>query len=289
MAGTAFGRQRLSTSASAPSFGFGSADRALREKVSLSDAPSHVNNRGSTPGPAGTRAQPTAGKHALAERVGTPTYVFARADRFPDGKELTPGPGDTGKNAALFETRPQSCRFGKSTRDVSQKLVELEVSASFMHGRHSPGPAYVRGQAAIGTQGTSKRKTAPSFGFGKSERFKHAHVARAHAVPGPGAYNLNRMAIGKEIVSVNDPRVTFGRSTRESASNLFIGEAHSKRGLDSPGPQKHGRLYPLGSIGEPQRQTASRKGFTASFGMSGRFREEHAEHGTPGPGAYAGV
>ena len=52
----------------------------------------------------------------------------------------------------------------------------------------SPGPSAYSLTPSIGTQATSRGKSAPSWGFGKANRFK-ANFAD-NGTPGPGAYAI---------------------------------------------------------------------------------------------------
>ena len=51
---------------------------------------------------------------------------------------------------------------------------------------YSPGPCYSL-TSSVGAQPSTRGRTAPGWGFGKSNRFA---VARDTGTPGPGAYAI---------------------------------------------------------------------------------------------------
>ncbi|KAG8468060.1 hypothetical protein KFE25_007112 [Diacronema lutheri] len=296
------GRQLVSTSVSAPSFGFGAATRDTFARVFLSAEHAAATCVSHSPGPAGGGVTlPTGvGKQPLAKHESAPSYAFARALRFPGsggggGAASLPGPGryevDGGigrQHSSLFRSVP-NFSMGKAKRDVYAKLWDSSGAATVQHGRHSPGPCLYTAPPSIGKQGVSTRATAPAFRFGGSARFGYAHVARASTQPGPGAYDMPS-TIGRRIDSrrASEPRPCLGKAGRAAQTHVANSRLDAKRsggGIVSPGPQAY--ATPTGSVGkqpESTRQSAARWGFGTASRWGPMLR---AEDGVPGPGRYA--
>jgi hypothetical protein len=179
-------------------------------------------------------------------------------------------------------------KIGTSTREVGQKLFQSAEMSRSMYGCHSPGPLAYSFTPGLGKQPVSTRRSAPSFGFGRSERFVYAHIARAKLQPGPGAYG-SRSAMGTQVAGnrPTEPQPGFGTSERAVQSRLFVSLEHSRQshaGRDSPGPQAY--VVSSGSVDkqrESVHETAASWGFAKIDRWGPRAR---SKDGVPGPGAY---
>jgi len=190
------GKQSLSHRSTFPRYGFGTVDRetvGMAGKVFIS--PKHAESwhgKGS-PGPAALYQRDSA--------LAGPKYGFGTDERFNRlARELgdaagLPGPGsydDSGnfgpQHSSRLVTEP-AFGFGSSNREHIAKVFVSDMHAKSSGGSFSsfsPGPNAYSPAPSIGIQATSRGRSAPSWGFGKSTRFKQG--AYETGSPGPGAY-----------------------------------------------------------------------------------------------------
>jgi len=132
-----------------------------------------------------------------------PKYGFGTDDRFQRlGRQLSdsaelPGPGsyepstDTSlgaQHSSKVET-VAAFGFGTSNREHAARIFVSDMhakSAAATAYASSPGPGVYTLNSSIGTQATSRGKSAPKWGFGKANRFDNR--AYVTDTPGPGSY-----------------------------------------------------------------------------------------------------
>lgn len=136
--------------------------------------------------------------------------------------------------------------FGTATRFDFNKKEPEPVSYSGGTGARRkkppqysvPGPGYYEAGSAIGTQEYSEKRSYPSFGFSKSDRF--AQDAREQkqlmGVPAPGTYALPP-STGYQVSSTKEtlPVVSFGTAHRDVKVSIGKGYEDDLKGLDTPG------------------------------------------------------
>lgn len=84
--------------------------------------------------------------------------------------------------------REPTFKFGTGTREQNAKVfVSNEHSKGGGAFVYSPGPASYTCNSSIGTQATTRGRTAPGWGFGKANRFRDSYDT---GTPGPGAYAI---------------------------------------------------------------------------------------------------
>ena len=190
-----FGKQGLSNHSTFPLYGFGTVDRTMASKVFISPAHAASSFGLSSPGPAAA--------YTKAGGLSGPKYGFGTDDRFQrlgrrlsDSAEL-PGPGSYSssttdstlgsQHSSRLTTQP-AFGFGTSNRDHSARIFVSDMHSKSVAGPYaaSPGPAVYSLNSSIGTQTTSRGRSAPSWGFGKAARLD----SRAYMTdtPGPGSY-----------------------------------------------------------------------------------------------------
>lgn len=291
------GIQHDSKKATAPIYGFGSADRANLSKVFLTPEHAKSDYGKNGPGPI-YELKSSFGKQDNSKNPSGPLYSFGTADRFQKpsaslSKRSTsvPGPGaysspsslgrqgDSGKDSA-----PQF-GFGSSTRHHQEKVFLSAEQAKVNFGLNSPGPSAYQTKSSVGVQASSKNETAPIYGFGSEERFRYDYVDRAAKIPGAGQYN-NTSAVGVQADSNKKtaPIYGFGSSTRATRDKVYVSAEHEKShyGDASPGPASIGPNSFV-SMG-PQTSSQKATGYKYSFGSATRF--VYSNSNNPGPGAY---
>ena len=188
--------------------------------------------------------------------------------------------------------------FGTATRFSGLKKDPEPVSRGTVQQRKKPtpyavpGPGYYDAGSAIGSQEYSEKRSYPSFGFSKANRF--AQDAREQkqllGVPAPGTYALPP-STGFQPDSTKEtlPVVSFGTAHRDVKVSIGKGYEDDLRGLDTPGPAVY---KPASGIG-PQQMSGKSTASTFSFGTDMRAtdpaKKNHDEIRTaaiPGPGTY---
>ena len=182
--GSSVGRQPFSTNTTFPKYGFGTSNREQCSKLFVSSQ--HSVGGSQSPGPAsvGQMSELSGSKYGFGteRRLGTSREDAASA--------AIPGPGayrttsSVGfQHSSSHQTQP-AFGFGSSNREHAAKLY---VSNAMSRGSgYSPGPCYSL-TSSVGAQPSTRGRTAPGWGFGKSNRFA---VARDTGTPGPGAYAI---------------------------------------------------------------------------------------------------
>jgi len=191
---SSIGKQDLSHRSSFPHYGFGTVDREMAGKVFISSQHADASYGQTSPGPAAMYSNKT--------QLGGPRYGFGTDGRFNrlarhlnDSSEL-PGPGSYSADSTLgsqlssrLTTQP-AFGFGSSEREHTARIFVSDLHSKSSGGAFgsSPGPGVYSQPSSIGTQATSRGRSAPSWGFGKANRFK-ANFAD-NGTPGPGAYAI---------------------------------------------------------------------------------------------------
>jgi len=187
----AFGKQGLSNRSTFPLYGFGTVDRSMASKVFISPAHASSAYGQASPGPAAM--------YTKAGGLTGPKYGFGTDDRFnrlsrqlSDSGEL-PGPGSyadrstfNSQQSSRLTTQP-AFGFGSSNREHSSRVFVSEGHAKASgQAPASPGPSMYTLSSSIGTQATTRGRSAPGWGFGKASRFNQR--AYESDTPGPGSY-----------------------------------------------------------------------------------------------------
>ena len=201
------GDQTLSSKASLPHYGFGTATRDQVQKVYItSDHNKALFGRGS-PGPSTYMLNPAMGKQRLSsgpsgysrssKNQSQPSWVMGKAERFePDRAIQMPGPCaytiTPAVGVQVSSKKPSLPRFGfgSGTRDDAAKVyISAEHEKVSSGGKDVPGPGAYPIKAMTGNRNaSSKQPTGSAWGFGTSKRFGDP-VLRANADnPGPGQY-----------------------------------------------------------------------------------------------------
>ncbi|GAQ86871.1 hypothetical protein KFL_003170100 [Klebsormidium nitens] len=288
-----FGAQPVSTRVNAPTFVFGSSDRAAAAKVFIDSDHSKTSVGLNSPGPV-YEVKSSLGRQ-LESNKESPTYVsFGSAKRFGKAREPrtagdVPGPGQYQGSSSIgpqVDSRlrsPESVGFGSSTRDNQAKVfMGPDFSKSFF-GQDSPGPSSYSAMSSIGSQPLSDHKSPPGWKFGTAGRFKYEFVERAAKTPGAGQYN-SIGSVGKQpqTQKQNVPAFSFGSSQRDQRAKMFISTEHEKSqyGTCSPGPASNN---PKSSLGF-QINSRARNASAVGFGKAKRL--VYMPTDTPGPGQY---
>jgi len=190
----AFGKQDLSNRSTFPLYGFGTVDRGMAQKVFISSAHAASTYGQSSPGPAAM--------YTKAGGLAGPKYGFGtderyqRRDRHLNDETELPGPGAYSSDSLVGGTQRSSrlttqpaFGFGSSNREHSSRIFVSDLHAKSGGSNAyntSPGPAVYSLNSSIGTQTTTRGKSASSWGFGKATRFDNK--AYATDTPGPGSY-----------------------------------------------------------------------------------------------------
>lgn len=289
------GTQYNSALPSAPSYGFGTAERAqLSAKVYISKdmAPPDAASPGPVYNP----------KFSSGQTRTAPSHSFGVSHRYSIGEQKRagapfPGPGQySAPNAVSRQSDSQkhtysSWKFGTSTRaDQAKVFVSPAHAKSVTEFIDSPGPAAYDHRGGIGTQSDSRKDTTASYGMGTQERFQESASPNMRGAPGPGAYML-RSSQGKQVVSTKAsyPINSFTRADRNKVSErVYIGPKQQMAfwGRNSPGPAVYS---PTGSVGA---QVSSAKPNVPKFGFGTADRFSYMNISSramqsPGPGAYS--
>lgn len=122
---------------------------------------------------------------------------------------------------------------------------------------------------------SSKRTSAPSYGFGSSTRehqekvfVSQEHAALIAAPCSPGPVYDQRASIGPQVNGALEsaPRYGFGTSNREHAAKVYISSEHEKvsGGRDAPGPGTYDAESGIGQQPDSKKATLPRYGFGSS-------------------------
>jgi len=199
---SAFGAQVLGrrgkTTISAPTYGFGTAERKHVRKVFVSSAHQKVDMYGlASPGPATYGMKTTMGKQDESVMASDPSWVFGGASRTPvEAGMASPGPAAYSLPESVG-VQPDSRRaaapqpsFGSGTRAHREKVFLGPGHEKGVHGRQTPGPAApYETISAVGGQVHSKMRSAPAPSFSRASRWaSYEKESKANSTPGPGAY-----------------------------------------------------------------------------------------------------
>lgn len=288
------GTQPSSAFPSAPSYGFGTAERAqLNAKLFVSkDMVSDKFGVGS-PGPV-YAPKGYDGRHTTA-----PSPSFGTSHRYSIAQQKrsaapVPGPGQYHMPGAVSKQHDSqkhsysSWKFGTSTRaDQAKVYVSQEHAKSVTEFIDSPGPSAYQHSGGIGSQSDSRKTTEPQFGMGTSSRFYDSNVK---GPPGPGTYQI-RSSQGRQVTSdkTSNPISSFPRADRDkTATTVFLGKKQQGAfwGRGSPGPAVY---TPTPSVGY-QPSSAKPNVAKYGFGTADRFAYMNVSARamqSPGPGTYS--
>lgn len=273
------GKQACSSHESAPSFGFGTSQRAAH--AIMYNGPGSDKGRPCklSPGPIYSPYAGFAGQ-GKSVKFGTGPAAGACGATANHGAAHQPGPGEYDSHGAVGAQASSQARsapaygWGSAVRDTSG-------GAS---GRSGAGASYDL-KASVGPQVQSTKHTSPAFAMGTSQRFGslRSEMRRTAAAPGPGSYELD-VAVSTQAESSKKsmPAYGFGTSTRMQANKVYWqGKASAAEG--TPGPS-----YQIRSAVGGQVQSDRRSGASFGFGSAVRFpsHKMSAKHRTPGPGDY---
>lgn len=127
--------------------------------------------------------------------------------------------------------------------------------------------------------------SSPTVAMSRADKFlsQNIELRRRSMTPGAGAYE-SAGGIGPQTLSQNRSvsAFSFGGSTRDQASNVFISSRHEKSQLmrHSPGAGS----YETGTTFQRQSLSKSINAPTATFGKSQKLGQKKSE--VPGPGSY---
>ena len=266
------GPQVQSRRASAPNYGFGTCTRETQDKVFISQEHAALVGDSCSPGPV-YEVVPAIGPQVNGSIPSAPLYGF-----------------------------------GKSTREVAQKVFISQEHADKVAAPYSPGPIYLQ-KASIGPQVNGAIESAPKYGFGTSNRDHRAKVfiSTEHnstadygrGSPGPAAPYQLGSSMGPQVQTFGPSPYASGagEGVRNGAQpSWVIGTA--KRfakdfSADVPGaiydirpavgPQVDGKLKssPLYGFGSSTREVANKVFISHEHGKVTGGRD------APGPGQYA--
>ena len=294
------GVQHDSRKASAPVFGFGSADRNALARVFISV--DHCRADFGKLGPGAVYDMKSGfGTQNSSKNGNPPKFSFGTASRFlqPSAARArrnpqVPGPGSYAAPSSIGRSMDSNAinqaafGFGTATRDDAQRVFISAAAAKVRFGMESPGPAAYANSATqngVGAQPLSTRRTEPAFSVGAEKRLVYDYVERAKRLPGAGQYPAAD-SVGVQTLSYREtePEFGFGTSTRDGANRVFLGKEQSKVffGRESPGPAALGPTA-FGGTGRMVQSTKSTAP-VATFGNAGRAGGRGAQ--TPGPGSY---
>ena len=294
------GVQHDSRKASAPVFGFGSADRNALARVFISV--DHCRADFGKLGPGAVYDMKSGfGTQNSSKNANPPKFSFGTASRFlqPSAARArrnpqVPGPGSYAAPSSIGRSMDSNAinqaafGFGTATRDDAQRVFISAAAAKVRFGMESPGPAAYANSATqngVGAQPLSTRRTEPAFSVGAEKRLVYDYVERAKRLPGAGQYPAAD-SVGVQTLSYREtePEFGFGTSTRDGANRVFLGKEQSKVffGRESPGPAALGPTA-FGGTGRMVQSTKSTAP-VATFGNAGRAGGRGAQ--TPGPGSY---
>jgi hypothetical protein len=158
-------------------------------------------------------------------------------------------------------------------------------------------------RTTLGPQVSSKRASAPNYGFGTCTRetqdkvfISQEHAALVGDSCSPGPVYDQRPAIGPQVngAMTSAPLFGFGKSTRDTAQKVFISKEHADK---VAAPYSPGPIYLLDASIGPQANGAIASAPLYGFGTSTRDHQQKvfvsAEHNTindygkasPGPAA----
>ena len=316
------GTQYNSQMTSAPSYGFGTAERAqLNAKVFVSKDMCQDKYGMASPGPVYNPQS--------SGRRSSPSHSFGVSHRYAYSAQKRsgapfPAPGQYALPGAVTRQHDSqkhsysSWKFGTSTRNDQAKVrgcdqamddeprwcsssthappIRVQVFVSPAHAKSvtefidSPGPAAYGHKGSIGLQSDSRKNTTERFGMGTQERFFERTRAAARGTPGPAAYSL-RSSQGRQVSSTKAsyPINSFPRADRDKVSEcVYLGPKQQLAfwGRNSPGPAVYS---PMGSVGS---QVSSSKPSMPKFGFgtSDRFGYMNIASRamqSPGPGTYS--
>lgn len=191
--------------------------------------------------------------------------------------------------------------FGQASRADLAKVFLTQEHEKTNHGTVSPGPVYAI-KSSLGKQETSTRLSSPTWGFGTSERFRHAQaqtqmqvqtraasadtqkLTNHKSVPGPGTYS-RPSSFGKqqESTKFTATDTMFGSSTRDNSSRMFLSHEHAKvnYGKCSPGPLIYNMRSSVGNQVSSKKPNLPRW----AFPVEERFKYDYVDRAAKVPGA----
>jgi len=294
------GTQHSSAHRSAPSYGFGTAERPKIGGGKTFISKDMVSDKFgmNSPGPV-YHPKTVDGRFYTA-----PSHSFGASHRYATSQQkhtgtLTPGPGQytmPGSVSKQHDSQKHSYatwKFGTSTRkDQAKVFISPQHAKSVAEFIDSPGPVAYTHNGSLQNQPDSRKKTNESFGMGTSERFFYENTStiERNGGPGPGTYTL-RSAQGRQVTSDKPsyPISTFPRADRDrTATTVYLGPKQQLAfwGRNSPGPAVYTPTNAVGPQNSSQRPNVPKFG----FGTADRFAYMDVASRamqTPGPGSYS--
>jgi len=292
------GTQHDSSKASAPSYGFGTAERAqLNAKLFVSKDMVQDKFGVGSPGPV------YAPKGLDGRYVTAPSPSFGTSHRYSIAQQKrssapVPGPGQysiPGSVTRQCDSQKHSYsswKFGTATRaDHAKVFVSPAHAKSVTEFIDSPGPCAYGHLGGVGIQSDSRKSTEPRFGVGTASRFySDSSAATAKGTPGPGTYGLHS-AQGRQVTS-NKPSLpisSFPRADRDKAAqSVFQGKEGAKTflGRGSPGPAVYTPQESVGAQASSEKPNVPKFGFGTADRFSYMNISARAMQ-SPGPGTYS--
>ncbi|KAL1529135.1 hypothetical protein AB1Y20_000095 [Prymnesium parvum] len=294
------GTQHSSSHRSAPSYGFGTAERSRPGggKVFISKDMVTDQFGMNSPGPV-YHPKSIDGRFSTA-----PSHSFGTSHRYSASQQKvfgasSPGPGQHMLPSSIskqMDSQKQSYSswtFGTSTRqDQAKVYVSAQLAKGVSEFVDSPGPVAYEHSGAFNSQIDSRKKTNESYGLGTSQRFfyEHSHSGERAASPGPGTYNL-RSAYGRQVTSDKPsyPSSSFPKADRDkTAVTVYLGPKQQAAfwGRNSPGPAVYTLTQAVGPQNSSRRPNMPKFGFGTSDRFAYMDLATRASN-TPGPGSYS--
>lgn len=195
-------KQKLDVKQRAPTFKFGSSQRADGSKIYMhrADTTGDVtdpNRAAAGRGVPGPGAYGTMGPSMEKTKKSAPRFSFGLKPAIQETTSATtinigPGtylsPSSIGKQ--VISMRPTSPGFSMGTCDREKMGEVLQPGFSPNVKNPSPGPSKYESPSGVGKQLQSKHRSANSYSFGTDDKLKRQ---RDRGVPGPGSYDAASM------------------------------------------------------------------------------------------------
>mmetsp|Transcript_62238 Transcript_62238/g.138640 ORF Transcript_62238/g.138640 Transcript_62238/m.138640 type:complete len:297 (-) Transcript_62238:456-1346(-) len=275
------GTQHSSMLRSAPSYGFGTAERPKIGGGKMFISKDMVSDKygAHSPGPV-YNPKTVDGKFytPAAHSFGASHRYALSAQKHINTPNPGPGqyhmPGSMSKQPDSKKLSYSSWKFGTSTRkDQAKVFISPAHAKSVTEFIDSPGPVAYGHKGSIGDQPDSRKATTESYGMGTSERFFYENTSQTskQGGPAPGTYNL-RSAQGRQVTSdkTSNPISSFPRADRdETAERVYLGPKQQLAfwGRNSPGPAVYNTTQSVGPQNSSQRPNVPKYG----FGTADRF------------------
>ena len=298
-----FGQQASSQRRSAPAFGFGVSTRLVASKVFVSQEHTALATDAieRSPGPAKYSLPPSVGgKQPDGRKRDVPVWRFGTsAARLQASHETRHHPSPAtyrlqpalGSKQALSRMRSEpTFAFGSAERQHVRKVfISQAHQKTELYGTSSPGPqaAYKMSATVGGAQPLSRHASQPRFSLASKAR---PPDNAGPSSPGPHAVGQLPAAVGQwqpDSTRERAPTPSFGASTREQRSKLFVSQEHTL--LACFGSQSPSKWYEAAPAMGKQVSSKRPSRPSSAFARAPRWAEYEREmrrNSTPGPGSY---